>query len=76
MAEKQIRYGAGGKVYYKDVEESVEPKKEEVLSEILTENPNKKEAPKEEVEHTHEDGTTHKHEGGDQEHTHEDEENK
>tara|TARA_Y100001938_G_C8056572_1_gene414720 strand:+ start:870 stop:1040 length:171 start_codon:yes stop_codon:yes gene_type:complete len=44
MAEKQIRYGAGGKIYYKDVE--AEPK-DEVISEILTENPNKdKEEPK------------------------------
>lgn len=46
MAEKQIRYGAGGKIYYKDVEPSVEPKEDKVLSEILTENPNKDEAPK------------------------------
>lgn len=48
MAEKQIRYGAGGKIYYKDVDsETAEPKKDEVISEILTENPNKdKEEPK------------------------------
>ena len=33
MAEKQIRYGAGGKIYYKDVDsETAEPKKDEVLS--------------------------------------------
>ena len=43
MAEKQIRYGAGGKIYYKDVE--AEPK-DEVISEILTENPNKEEPKK------------------------------
>ena len=39
MAEKQIRYGAGGKIYYKDIETPAEPK-DEVISEILTENPN------------------------------------
>ena len=36
----------------------------EVLQEILTENPNE--------EHTHDDGTTHSHEGGDLPHTHDD----
>ena len=47
MAEKQIRYGAGGKIYYKDVEPEAAPQKDEVISEILTENPNKdKEEPK------------------------------
>ena len=46
MAEKQIRYGAGGKIYYKDVEPEAAPQKDEVISEILTENPNKDEAPK------------------------------
>ena len=47
MAEKQIRYGAGGKIYYKDVDsETAEPKKDEVISEILTENPNKEEPKK------------------------------
>ena len=48
MAEKQIRYGAGGKIYYKDVE--AEPKKDEVISEILTENPNKEDKPKKKKE--------------------------
>jgi len=47
MAEKQIRYGAGGKIYYKDVE--AEPK-DEVISEILTENPNKEDKPKKKKE--------------------------
>ena len=51
MAEKQIRYGAGGKIYYKDVDsETAEPKKDEVLSEILTENPNKEDKPKKKKE--------------------------
>ena len=45
MAEKQIRYGAGGKIYYKDIETPTEPK-DEVISEILTENPNKEEPKK------------------------------
>ena len=46
MAEKQIRYGAGGKIYYKDVEPEAAPQKDEVISEILTENPNKEDKPK------------------------------
>ena len=51
MAEKQIRYGAGGKIYYKDVDsETAEPKKDEVISEILTENPNKDDKPKKKKE--------------------------
>jgi|TARA_B100000035_G_scaffold261724_1_gene232919 hypothetical protein len=51
MAEKQIRYGAGGKIYYKDVDsETAEPKKDEVISEILTENPNKEDKPKKKKE--------------------------
>ena len=48
MAEKQIRYGAGGKIYYKDVEPEAAPQKDEVISEILTENPNKFEIDEEE----------------------------
>tara|TARA_R100001509_G_scaffold121351_1_gene75418 strand:- start:97 stop:270 length:174 start_codon:yes stop_codon:yes gene_type:complete len=51
MAEKQIRYGAGGKIYYKDIDsETAEPKKDEVISEILTENPNKEDKPKKKKE--------------------------
>ena len=51
MAEKQIRYGAGGKIYYKDVDsETAKPKKDEVISEILTENPNKEDKPKKKKE--------------------------
>ena len=51
MAEKQIRDGAGGKIYYKDVDsETAEPKKDEVISEILTENPNKEDKPKKKKE--------------------------
>ena len=61
----EIRYGAGGKpMVVQPVQEIAETKneKQEVLQEILTENPNE--------EHTHEDGTTHSHEGGDIPHTH------
>ena len=51
MAEKQIRYGAGGKIYSKAVDsETAEPKKDEVISEILTENPNKEDKPKKKKE--------------------------
>tara|TARA_Y100000361_G_C11025644_1_gene272016 strand:+ start:113 stop:283 length:171 start_codon:yes stop_codon:yes gene_type:complete len=50
MAEKQIRYGAGGKIYYKDVEPEAAPQKDEVISEILTENPNKEDKPKKKKE--------------------------
>tara|TARA_A100001015_G_C14721147_1_gene605946 strand:+ start:29 stop:274 length:246 start_codon:yes stop_codon:yes gene_type:complete len=63
----EIRYGAGGKpMVVQPVQEIAETKneKQEVLQEILTENPNE--------EHTHEDGTTHSHEGGDLPHTHDD----
>ena len=49
--EVKIRYGAGGKIYYKDVDsETAEPKKDEVISEILTENPNKEDKPKKKKE--------------------------
>tara|TARA_R100000008_G_C3578621_1_gene166893 strand:- start:1573 stop:1749 length:177 start_codon:yes stop_codon:yes gene_type:complete len=47
MAEKRIRYGAGGVPYYESVD-TPEPKSE-MIQEILHENPNKedkKEAPK------------------------------
>lgn len=63
----EIRYGAGGKpMVVQPVQEIAETKneKQEVLQEILTENPNE--------EHTHDDGTTHSHEGGDLPHTHDD----
>ena len=68
----EIRYGAGGmpmvnqakKVEPVEETAKVENEKQEVLQEILTENPNE--------EHTHEDGTTHSHEGGDLPHTHDD----
>ena len=61
-----VRDGAGGMPMTKQVE-PIEPgaetknEKQEVLQEILETNPN---------EHTHEDGTTHSHDGGDVEHTH------
>ena len=38
MSDEVIRYGAGGVPY---VKKSPAPKKEEVISEILTKNPNK-----------------------------------
>ena len=63
----EIRYGAGGKpMVVQPVQEIAETKNEKqgVLQEILTENPNE--------EHTHDDGTTHSHEGGDLPHTHDD----
>jgi len=63
----EIRYGAGGKpMVVQPVQEIAEIKneKQEVLQEILTHNPNE--------EHTHEDGTTHAHEGGDEDHEHDD----
>ena len=63
----EIRYGAGGKpMVVQPVQEIAETKneKQEVLQEILTENPNE--------EHTHDDGTNHSHEGGDLPHTHDD----
>tara|TARA_B100001093_G_scaffold89034_1_gene81058 strand:- start:128 stop:358 length:231 start_codon:yes stop_codon:yes gene_type:complete len=63
----EIRYGAGGKpMVVQPVQEIAETKneKQEVLQEILTHNPNE--------EHTHEDGTTHAHEGGDEDHEHDD----
>ena len=45
MAEKRIRYGAGGVPYYESVDKP-EPKSE-MIQEILHENPNKEEDKKE-----------------------------
>ena len=61
-----IRYGAGGMPMVTPVSPASPTKneKKEVLQEILEENPNE--------EHTHEDGTTHSHEGGNEEHSHDD----
>jgi len=58
-----IRYGAGGVPMVTPVQ-PVKNEKKKVLQEILEENPNE--------EHTHEDGTTHAHEGGSEEHSHDD----
>jgi len=41
MSEEVIRYGAGGVPYVKKTEAPKEEVKEEVISEILTKNPNK-----------------------------------
>ena len=60
---ESIRYGAGGIPMVTPVSPTKNEKKE-VLQEILEENPNE--------EHTHEDGTTHSHEGGNEEHSHDD----